>query len=98
MQNLDNGQVEEPIGEYDAKKDFTTLDCWADARQVKLFFLNHILPTLPQEEKYGLGKQIRSAIISTTANIAEGYGRFVSRSSALRWNFSSAILPFRSDC
>ena len=34
------------------------------------------MPILPQEEKYSLREQILKAARSTTANIAEGYGRF----------------------
>jgi four helix bundle protein len=34
------------------------------------------LPTLPKAERYHLGTQILDAAGSTTANIAEGYGRF----------------------
>ena len=30
---------------------------------------------LPQEEVYGLGDQIRRAVVSISSNIAEGYGR-----------------------
>ncbi len=69
-------KVEEPSSFYDEKKDFTTLSAWKKCREVKLFFYKEILPCLPAEEKYNLGKQIRNAAISTTANIAEGYGRY----------------------
>lgn len=69
-------EVEEPSQFYDAKRDFTTLDAWKKCREVKLFFYKKILPLLPASEKYNLDKQIRSAAISITANIAEGYGRF----------------------
>ena len=31
--------------------------------------------TLPKEEVYGLGDQIRRAVVSISSNIAEGYGR-----------------------
>ncbi len=68
--------VEEPPGEYSAYKDFTTLACWKDAREVKLFFNKEIIPQLPREAKYNIENQIRNAFISITANIAEGYGRF----------------------
>ena len=68
--------VSEQNIEYNAYKDFTTLECWKKARKVKLFFYNEVLPKLPPEEKYHLDGQIRSASVSATANIAEGYGRY----------------------
>ncbi|HDP99539.1 MAG TPA: four helix bundle protein [bacterium] len=61
---------------YDEKRDFTTLEAWKKCREVKLFCYSIIIPSLPKEEKYNLGSQIRRAAIITTANIAEGYGRF----------------------
>lgn len=61
---------------YDERRDFVTLEAWNKARAVKLFFYQKVLPKLPIEEKYQLGKQIRDASISCTANIAEGYGRY----------------------
>ena len=73
---VESFEVEEPLQFYDAKKDFTTLDAWKKCREVKLFFYNRILPLLPASEKYNLDKQTRSAAVSITANIAEGYGRF----------------------
>ena len=68
--------ISDTTQEYNPKRDFTTLDCWIKARKVKLFFFNEILPKLPPEEKYQLASQIKNAIISITANIAEGYGRY----------------------
>ena len=35
-----------------------------------------VIPLLPKIETYQLGAQIRDASVSTTANIAEGYGRY----------------------
>ena len=61
---------------YDALRDFTTLDAWKKVRQVKLFFYKEILPVLPDEEKFNLNFQIRKSCISGTANISEGYGRY----------------------
>lgn len=64
------------IGGYDAKRDFTTLEAWRKARLVKLFFYREVIPILPIEERFNLNTQIRRACISSTANIAEGYGRY----------------------
>lgn len=61
---------------YNAKRDFTTLEAWKKARKVKLFFYRSVLSLLPEEENYGLNYQIRKASVSSTANIAEGYGRY----------------------
>jgi four helix bundle protein len=72
MENI----FEEPTGMYDENRDFTSLICWKDARMVKLFFYQKILPLLPNEEKFNLDIQIRKASVSITSNISEGYGRF----------------------
>ncbi len=66
----------EPFSGYNRDKDFTTLKAWKDAREAKSFFYKKVIPLLPASEKYNLYTQIRKASISTTANIAEGYGRF----------------------
>ena len=68
--------VEEPYAAYNASKDFTTLQCWQKAREVRKFFLKEILQLIPSEERFHLKMQIKKALVSITANIAEGYGRF----------------------
>lgn len=68
--------IEETLVKYNSAKDFITLDAWKKARKVKLFFYKEIIPLLPKEEKFNLEFQIRKASVSTTQNIAEGYGRF----------------------
>lgn len=66
----------EPGEFYDYKRDFTSLMAWQKCRDVKLFFYKKILPLLPKEEKYNLDIQLRKASVSSTSNIAEGYGRY----------------------
>jgi four helix bundle protein len=76
LENTNPTTGNNPASYYNAEKDFTTLEAWKKAREVKLFFYKKILPKLPKEEKFNLDIQIRKASISSTANIAEGYGRF----------------------
>ena len=68
--------MEDAPSKYNSGRDFTSLDAWRKARVLKLFFYNEVIPKLPPEEKYNLNVQIRKASISSTANIAEGYGRY----------------------
>ena len=60
----------------DPIRSFEDLECWQAAREVRLFVAREILPALPKDEKYRLGGQVLEAARSSTANIAEGYGRF----------------------
>jgi len=76
IDHIEPSIVNDILVEYNAKKDFTTLEAWEKARKVKMFFYKEIMPHLPEEEKYNLTQQIRRAAISATANIAEGYGRY----------------------
>ena len=57
-------------------KGFEDLKCWQACRELRLFVAKKIVPALPRDEKYRLGEQILKAARSTTANLAEGYGRF----------------------
>jgi len=79
-ENTDNQEsassVEDIFVNYNAQKDFTSLEAWKKARLVKLFFYKEVIPHLPVEEKFNLNIQIRKAAVSGTANISEGYGRF----------------------
>ncbi len=68
--------LEEKAFYYNSGKDFTSLRCWMDARDVKIFFYRQILPKLPWAEKNNLDIQIRKATCSITANISEGHGRY----------------------
>ena len=60
----------------DKVRTFKDLDCWRACRELRLFIIQKVIPVLPKEEKYRLGDQMVRAARSTTANIAEGYGRF----------------------
>jgi four helix bundle protein len=57
-------------------KTFEDLECWKACRELRQFVVKEILPVLPKDERYRLGDQILRAARSTTANLAEGYGRF----------------------
>lgn len=54
--------------------EFTDLTVWQKGHQLVLavYRLNHSFPPV---EKFGLGDQIRRAVVSITSNIAEGFGR-----------------------
>jgi four helix bundle protein len=53
-----------------------TLEVWKKAKDLALIVHQGVLPKLPPEEKWSLGQQIRRAVQSVPANIAEGHGRF----------------------
>jgi S23 ribosomal protein. len=55
---------------------FEDLACWKKCRELRLFVAKEAIPALPKEERYRLGEQLLRAARSTTANIAEEYGRF----------------------
>ena len=55
---------------------FEELDCWKHCRALRVFVAREIVPALPKHEQYRLADQVLRAARSTTANIAEGYGRF----------------------
>lgn len=56
-------------------KTFEKIRAWQLGRKFKKN-LYKITSSFPSNEKYRLVSQIRRAAISTTANIAEGYGRY----------------------
>ena len=57
-------------------KTFEDLECWKACRELRLFAIKQVVPILPKDEKWRLSDQIVRAARSSTANIAEGYGRF----------------------
>ncbi|SRR6266404_1642259 len=57
-------------------RSFEDLECWKACRNLRRFVSELVLPQLPKQERFRLGDQILRAARLTTANIAEGYGRF----------------------
>ena len=55
---------------------FEELECWKEARKLRNFIKDEIIPKIPNDEKFGLTSQIRRSSRSVGNNIAEGYGRF----------------------
>jgi four helix bundle protein len=56
-------------------RDFTDLQVWQLARELrKKVYLQ--VRGFPADEKYALGQQMRRALTSITANIAERFGRY----------------------
>ena len=53
-----------------------TLEAWKKSRELAVFVIQEVLPKLPTDEKWNLNQQIRRAVSSVPANIAEGHGRF----------------------
>lgn len=53
-----------------------TLEAWKRAKDFAVRVCKEVLPLLPAEEKWSLSQQIRRAVQSVPANIAEGHGRF----------------------
>ena len=57
-------------------KTFEDLECWKACRDLRIFISTRAVPNIPHAERLRLGDQLVRAARSTTANIAEGYGRF----------------------
>ncbi len=53
-----------------------TLEAWQWAKDFAVKVCKEVLPLLPVDEKWSLSQQIRRAVLSVPANIAEGHGRF----------------------
>ncbi len=57
-------------------KTFEELECWQACRDLRRFVMKSVIPCLPKVERFRLEDQIIRASRSSTANIAEGYGRY----------------------
>ena len=60
----------------DVKQGLESLKVWQRSLDFAVDLCQSILPLFPQEEKWALSSQLRRAVYSISANIAEGYGRF----------------------
>lgn len=60
----------------DRSESFENLICWQKAYELKKSLKKDLFPHLPPSEKFDLKSQILRAARSSTANIAEGWGRF----------------------
>ena len=57
-------------------RSFEDLECWKACRALRLFVSRSVVPLLPKEEQFRLKDQILRSSRSSTANLAEGYGRY----------------------
>jgi four helix bundle protein len=57
-------------------ENFESLECWQRCNEFKIFLKENVLNKLPASERYELYSQILRASRSSTANIAEGWGRY----------------------
>ena len=58
------------------KQGLEDLKVWQKARELAVQVCKELLPQLPPEEKFALSQQMRRAVQSVPANIAEAYGRY----------------------
>jgi len=70
---MENGYKATGSGGPGPIRDFTDLEMWRIARQLRAKVYNGCR-RFPKDETYGLVTQIRRAAVSVTANIAEGLG------------------------
>jgi four helix bundle protein len=72
-------------------KSFTELEVWQEAHRLVLA-VYRISKDFPREERYGLTSQIRRAVVSVPANIAEGFKRNGIRDKLRFYNISESSL------
>ncbi len=63
------------VGRSGPISDFTELECWQLARKLR-YEIYKVTRTFPKSEEFNLVRQLRAASVSSTSNIAEGYGRY----------------------
>ena len=73
---LRNTKLEDaPTGVLAPVRDFKDLDAWKLARALRILIYS-LLKKLPVEERFAMNSQLRRAVQSIGANIAEGFGRY----------------------
>jgi len=55
---------------------FEELACWKEARKLRNFVKDELIPKFPAEEKYALTSQVRRFSRFVGNNISEGHGRY----------------------
>ena len=58
------------------EQNFEQLECWKACRELRLFVVRKVVPVLPADERFRVADQLIRAARSSTANVAEGDGRF----------------------
>ena len=58
------------------EKGLETLLIWQRSLEFAKLVCKEVLPQLPSQENWALANQLRRAVQSIPANIAEGYGRY----------------------
>ena len=55
---------------------FEDLEAWQACRAFRILATRKVVPELVEKKEFDLADQLKRSARSTTANIAEGYGRF----------------------
>jgi len=70
---------------------FEKLKVWQNARNL-VAFVYKVTNNFPKEEKFGLADQLKRAVISVSANIAEGCSRLTAKDQAHFTNLAYSSL------
>jgi four helix bundle protein len=60
----------------ESDKGLENLKVWVSAKDLAVEVCKSVIPRLPVQERYALTNQLRRAVQSIPANIAEAYGRY----------------------